>query len=54
MNLDTFVRNVEEKLMTAWKITYQEMNWICWFCEIIKTVVEKSENWLLQVSMIMP
>ena len=51
MNLDTFVRNVEEKLMTAWKIIYQEMNWNTWFYEMIKTVTEKSENLLLQVSM---
>ena len=48
MNLDTFVRNVEEKLMTAWKIIYQEMNWNSWFYEIIITVIEKPENQLLQ------
>ena len=48
MNLDTFVRNVEEKLMTAWKIIYQEMNWNSWFYKIIITVIKKSENQLLQ------
>ena len=52
MNLDTFVKNVEEILMTAWKIIYQ-MIWNSWFYEMIKTVIEKSENQLLQVSMIM-
>ena len=49
MNLDTFVRNVEEKLMTAWKIIYQEINWNSWLYEMIKTDIEKSENKFFQV-----
>ena len=49
MNLDTFVRNVEEKLMTAWKIIYQEINWNIWLYEMIKADLEKSENKFFQV-----
>ena len=49
MNLDTFVRNVEEKLMTAWKIIYQEINWNSWLYEMIKADLEKSKNKFFQV-----